>query len=151
MDATSGSEELVSPEQLEVWRAFDRAHVHVVRQLEADLHELHRLPLPWFDVLARLSEAEGQRLRMSQLADLVMLSPSGLTRLVDRMISEGLVRRIPAERDGRGFYAALAEEGKRRLGDASETHQRGVRDYLLERFNDDELTQLAGYLRRVYE
>jgi DNA-binding MarR family transcriptional regulator len=151
MDTTSGSEELVGPEQLEVWRAFDRAHTHVARQLETDLQELHRLPLAWFEVLARLAEAEGQRLRMSQLADLVMLSPSGLTRLVDRMINEGLVRRVPAERDGRGYYAALADEGRRRLDDASSTHLRGVRDYLLERFNGDELAQLASYLRRIYD
>ncbi|NEE02499.1 MarR family winged helix-turn-helix transcriptional regulator [Phytoactinopolyspora halotolerans] len=151
MDLMPGPDERVSPEQLEAWRAFDRAHSHVARQLEADLTELHRLPLAWYEVLARLAEAEGHRLRMSQLADKVMLSPSGLTRLVDRMISEGLVRRVPAEKDGRGFYAALADEGQRRLDEAAETHERGVRDYMVERFTGDELAQLTSYLRRIIE
>lgn len=146
-----GSDEGVSPEQLEVWRAFDRAHASVTRQLEADLMELHRLPLAWYEVLARLAEAEGRRLRMSQLADMVMLSPSGLTRLVDRMINEGLVRRIPAEKDGRGTYAALADAGHERFKEASGTHERGVRDYLVDSFDDEELAHLGAFLRRITE
>lgn len=149
MNMMPGPDERVSPEQLAVWRAFDRAHASVTRQLEADLMELHRLPLAWYEVLARLAEAKNRRLRMSQLADLVMLSPSGLTRLVDRMINEGLVHRVPAERDGRGTYAALADAGHRRLEEAADTHDRGVYDYMISRLNDDELAQFAAFLHRI--
>lgn len=151
MNSTPGSEERLSPEQLEVWRAFDRAHASVARQLETDLVELHRLPLAWYEVLARLAEADGRRLRMSQLADMVMLSPSGMTRLIDRMINAGLIRRVPAEKDARGTYAALADAGLARLDEAVDTHERGVRDYLLSRFGEGELDRFAAFLHRVAE
>lgn len=149
MEITPVPRQRVTREQLELWRTFDRAHAHVVRQIEADLVELHRLPLAWYEVLARLAEAEGRRLRMSELADMVMLSPSGLTRLVDRMVREGLVRRVPAEKDGRGFYAALAEAGNKRLREASETHRRGIRDHVIDQFDDEELAWFGEYLRRI--
>ncbi|AYY12044.1 MarR family transcriptional regulator [Actinobacteria bacterium YIM 96077] len=146
-----GFDERISPEQLRVWRAFERAYGRVSEQLEADLVELHRLPLAWYEVLARLSEAEGHKLRMSQLADMVMLSPSGLSRLVDRMIKEGLIRRIPVEKDARGFYAILAEPGRKRLEEATGTHHRGVLDYMISRFNDEELAQFTAFLERLHD
>jgi DNA-binding MarR family transcriptional regulator len=151
MNIPHGSEERLSPEQLEVWRAFDRAHAGVARQLEADLVQMHRLPLAWYEVLARLAEADGRRLRMSQLADMVMLSPSGMTRLIDRMINAGLIQRIPAEQDARGTYAALADAGKRRLDEAVGTHESGVRHYLINSLDDDELVQFAAFLHRIAE
>ncbi|WP_166349459.1 MarR family winged helix-turn-helix transcriptional regulator [Phytoactinopolyspora limicola] len=149
MNITSGSDERLTAEQRAVWRAFDRAHASVARHLEADLMELHRLPLAWYEVLARLAEADGCRLRMSQLADMVMLSPSGLTRLVDRMIEAGLVCRIPAEKDGRGTYAALADAGQERLDEAVDTHERGVREYLIDSLGTAELARFAEFLRRI--
>jgi DNA-binding MarR family transcriptional regulator len=151
MDIMPGSGEHISPEQLRVWRAFERAHAHVSDQLETDLLELHRLPLAWYEVLARLAEADGYRLRMSQLAEMVMLSPSGLSRLVDRMIKEGLVERVPAEKDARGFYAILADAGRQRLEEAIGTHQQGVKDYLVGHFSDEELAQLREFLQRLGE
>ena len=143
------SRERITPEQLEIWRLFLRAHAQIVRRLEADLIDRHGLPLAWYDVLARLVEADGHRLRMSELADRVMLSPSGLTRLVGRMIEAGLVSREPSEIDARGFYAVLTEEGYERLRSATGTHLRGILDYVLSRYTDDELNEIASYLSRL--
>jgi DNA-binding MarR family transcriptional regulator len=141
----------VTPEQLEVWRAFLRAHAVIIRRLEADLVDRHGLPLAWYDVLARLVEADDHRLRMSELADRVMLSPSGLTRLVDRMVDAGLVCREVSERDARGFYAVLTDAGYEKLRSATGTHLRGIRDYVLSRYTDTELGQIAAYLARLQD
>jgi DNA-binding MarR family transcriptional regulator len=143
------SRERITPEQLEIWRLFLRAHAQIVRRLEADLMDRHGLPLAWYDVLARLVEADGHRLRMSELADRVMLSPSGLTRLVGRMIEAGLVSREPSEIDARGFYAVLTDEGYERLRSATGTHLRGILDYVLSRYTDEELDEIASYLSRL--
>lgn len=149
MASTPDTPDRVTPEELEVWRTFIRVHAQVLRRLEADLVERHGLPLAWYDVLVRLLEADERRLRMTELADRVMLSPSGLTRLVDRMVDEGLVRREQAERDGRGFYAVLTDAGYERLREATGTHLRGVREYVIGRFEPDELAQMSALLRRI--
>ena len=128
---------------------FLRVHARLIRRLEEDLQSKHNLPLAWYDVLVRLVEANNHRLRMSELADRVMLSPSGLTRLVDRRVGEGLVRREHAEQDGRGFYAVLTNEGYERLRESSGTHLRGIRDYVMSRYTDDELRAVAAYLSRL--
>ena len=128
---------------------FLRVHARLIRRLEDDLQGNHNLPLAWYDVLVRLVEADGHRLRMSELADRVMLSPSGLTRLVDRLVAEGLVRREHAEQDGRGFYAVLTDQGYKRLREASGTHLRSIREYVMSRYTDEELRTLAGYLSRL--
>lgn len=149
MTAMQGTEHRVTPEQFEVWRLFIRVHARVIRRLEADLLDQHGLPLAWYDVLARLLEADGRRLRMSELAERVMLSPSGLTRLVDRMVDEGLVERTQAERDGRGLYAVLTDAGYERLREVSGTHLRGVHDYVVGRFTNDELATISALLGRI--
>ncbi len=107
------------------------------------------MPLAWYDVLARLVEADAHRLRMSELADRVMLSPSGLTRLVDRLVEAGLICREPSESDARGSYAVLTDEGYQRLRAATGTHLRGIRDHVLSRFTDEELDEIAAYLARL--
>jgi DNA-binding MarR family transcriptional regulator len=146
---TQMSRERITPEQLEIWRLFLRAHAQIVRRLESDLMDRHGLPLAWYDVLARLVEADGHRLRMSELAARVMLSPSGLTRLVGRMVEAGLVSREPSENDARGFYAVLTDEGYERLRFATGTHLRGILDYVVSRFTDEELDEIARYLSRL--
>ena len=128
---------------------FLRVHARLIRRLEDDLQSRHNLPLAWYDVLARLVEADDHRLRMTDLADRVMLSPSGLTRLVDRLVGDGLVRREHAEQDGRGFYAVLTDEGYERLREASGTHLRGIRDHVISRYTDHELRIVASYLSRL--
>lgn len=128
---------------------FLRVQRRLISRLEDDLHAKHDLPLAWYDVLVRLVEAPDHRLRMSELAEQVMLSPSGLTRLVDRLVTEGLVQREHAEQDGRGFYAVLTDAGYERLRAASGTHLRGIRDYVISAYSDEELAVLADLLSRL--
>lgn len=117
---------------MRAWHALIRAHSRVVRRLEAELDAEHRLSLPAYEVLAHLSEAPGQRLRMSELATHAVLTPSGLTRLVDRLSREGLVERQRCEFDARVVYAVLTPEGMSRLVTAYPTHVRGVREHFLD-------------------
>src|SRR6266536_1565517 len=97
--------------ELAVWRMFLRAHASIAGQLERDLVAEHGLPLAWYDVLLQLAEAAGQQLRMTDLADQVLLSRSGLTRLVDRLVAEGLVERAACPEDARGTFCVLTPAG----------------------------------------
>jgi DNA-binding MarR family transcriptional regulator len=140
---------VLSDQQLAAWRLFLRAHARVIRRLEADLMAQHQLPLGSYDVLVQLVEAPDRRLRMSELAERVLLSRSGLTRLVDRMEREGLVRREPCEDDARGLYTVLTDAGYARLRGASGTHLRGVLEHGTGRLDDAEAHELADLLARI--
>lgn len=138
MSATAGNVRL-SRAQLRSWRAFLRAHAEVTRRLETDLVAAHQVPLAWYDVLVQLVEAPGRRLRMTDLAGAVLISRSGLTRLVDRLVAEGLVRRERAEDDARGTFAVMTDEGYARLRAATPTHLRGIASYVVSRLSPDQL------------
>jgi DNA-binding MarR family transcriptional regulator len=132
-----------------VWRSFLRAHAGVMRELERELLAETDMPLGWYDVLLQLAEAPGRRLRMAELADRVLLSRSGLTRLIDRLQAEGLVRREPSPDDARGTFTVLTSEGFARLRAAAPVHLAGIRKHWLAHFSDDELRQLGVLLGRV--
>src|SRR6266511_4303625 len=102
----------LTDEQLEAWRAFLRAQAALIRTLDRELAAEQGLPITFFDVLVQLSQA-GWRLRMSELADAVLLSRSGVTRLVDRMVRSGLVRREACQTDRRPISPPLTTGGKR--------------------------------------
>ncbi|HKF90654.1 MAG TPA: MarR family transcriptional regulator, partial [Acidimicrobiia bacterium] len=106
------------------------------------------LPITFFDVLIQLSQAGG-RLRMSELADAVLLSRSGVTRLVDRMVRAGLVRREACPTDRRSMYAALTTMGKRALARARPVHLRGVAEHFGRHLSDEEAKTLAAALGRM--
>jgi DNA-binding MarR family transcriptional regulator len=131
-----------------VWRSFLRAHATVIRELEHDLGPTG-LPLMSYDVLLQLVEAPGRRLRMAELADRVLLSRSGLTRLIDRLQAEGYVRREPSPDDARGTYTVLTAAGVAALRQTSPVHLAGVREHWLAHFTDDELRVLGGLLGRL--
>jgi DNA-binding MarR family transcriptional regulator len=131
------------------WRTFLRAHAQVTRRLEADLLAEHDLSLPTYDVLVQLSEAPGGRLRMTELAERVLLSRSGLTRLVDRLERDGLVCRQACPSDARGTHAVLTPAGLQRLRAAWPTHLRGVTDYVTSRLGPAELETLSDLLGRL--
>lgn len=133
----------LSDEQLTAWRSFLQAHAVLVRRLEADLLAEHRLPLASYDVLVQLVEAPERRLRMTELAQRVLISRSGLTRLVDRLEREGLVRREACDDDARGLFAVLTEEGFSRLRRAAPTHLRGVASYAMDRLDDAQVQAMA--------
>lgn len=123
---TPGTARRLSRAELAAWRAFLRAHAGLSRVLETELLAAHHLSLASYDVLVQLAEAPDRRLRMTELAEAVLLSRSGVTRLVDRLEKEGLVLRARADSDGRGVMAVLTQQGFDRLRGASGTHLTGV-------------------------
>ena len=135
--------------ELAAWRGFLRAHADLVRELDTELTAEHSLSLSAYDVLVQLAHSPQGRLRMSELADSVLLSPSGLTRLVDRLGDEGLVERLPCDDDARGYFAAVTDTGRERFEAARRTHLDGVRRLFLRHFSDAELRQLGEQWRRL--
>lgn len=136
-------------EQLTAWRAFLRAHASITRVLEAELLAEQDLSLASYDVLVQLAEAPDRRLRMTELADAVLLSRSGVTRLVDRLEKGGLVARCPVESDGRGVAARLTDAGLDRLRIASRTHLRGVAHHFVNRLDEADLRILERISRHL--
>src|SRR3954452_11931568 len=122
--------------EMEAWAGFLRAHATLARELDDELTREHDLPLSSYDVLVQLSAVPGGEMRMSQLADAVLPSRSGLSRLVARLVDQGLVERRECASDGRGANASLTDLGRRRLEDARETHRAGVRERFLSRLSD---------------
>jgi DNA-binding MarR family transcriptional regulator len=133
-------------QEMAAWHAFIRAHARVVRLLEAELEAQQGLTLPAYEVLAHLSEAPEQRLRMSDLAALSVLTPSGLTRVVDRLVREGYVERQRCQTDARVVYAAVTDAGVARVERAYPTHLRGVREHLVDRLTAEQLAAIRDAL-----
>jgi DNA-binding MarR family transcriptional regulator len=136
--------------ELAAWRGFLRTHALLVKELDADLESQHKLPLTSYDVLTNLADREDGRMRMCDLADAVVLSRSGLTRLVDRLQREGLIERQQCTSDARGAYAVLTDLGRARLRDAQPLHRESVRRRFLEHFSEEELRVLATCWERLY-
>lgn len=148
MTKTTLSRNLTDPE-LKAWRAFLRAHSTITRSLESELMAQHALSLPEYGVLVTLVEAPEHRLRMTELADQVLLSRSGLTRLVDRMQHSGLVERFRCPSDARGTHAVLTDLGYQRLKESAGTHLRGVREHVTGRLSGAELRQLDELMTKL--
>ena len=125
--------------RLAPWRAFVRAQAHVSRRLDEDLRTEHGLSLQEYVALLILAESPDRRLRMGRLADSLTLSKSGATRLIDRLVDDGLVDRVTCSSDLRGAEAALTESGLKRLRIAAPTHLRGIADYFLSAIEEDDL------------
>ena len=138
-----------SDAEMDAWGGFLRTHARLVRELDDELTRAHDLPLSSYDVLVQLASATDGEMRMSQLADAVLLSRSGLSRLVARLVDQGLVERRECASDGRGAFASLTGEGRRRLDEARETHRSGVRERFLSRLSDAQQRQLAAAWKRV--
>lgn len=117
--------------RLTPWRAFLIAHARVVRRLDEELRAEHDLTIGEYDALLTIAQAPERRIRMRQLADEVILSKSGVTRLIDRLVDDGLVERSACLSDARGAEAVLTERGLARLRAASRTHLRGVDEHFL--------------------
>ena len=121
------------------WRAFLRAHAAVTRRLETELETDQALSLADYDALIQLAFAPDLRLRMNELADGLMLTRSGVSRLVDRLVGDGLVERDRCSADARGAYAVLTEAGLARLRAATPTHVHGVERHFLDALADADL------------
>lgn len=137
--------------ELDAWRGFLRTHATLVRELDEELTERHGLPLSSYDVLIQLADAPDGMLRMSHLADAVLLSRSGLTRLVSRLASQGLIERVECKNDARGAFAAITDRGRERLAEARATHRAGVRERFLDRLSEREQRQLAKAWGRLLD
>jgi DNA-binding MarR family transcriptional regulator len=137
------------PERLETWRSFIRAHAAVVARIERDLHQRALIPLTWYDVLIELVYAPANRLRLSELAEAVALSRSGLTRLVDRLEQAGLLRREPHPLDRRGAYAVLTDTGFAAVAAARPHYLRDIAAHFARHLTDDEAAVLFWALERI--
>ena len=139
----------LSARELAAWRGFLRVHSGIVRELNTELELTHALPLAHYEVLLYLDAAPCGKLTMSELAQSVLLSQSGVTRLVDRLVRSGLVVREGCSEDRRVMYARLTDEGREALIEARPTLIEGVRQRFLAHFDDAELDALADAWERV--
>ncbi|MCI0345147.1 MAG: MarR family transcriptional regulator [Chloroflexi bacterium] len=135
--------------RLAPWRAFVRAQAHVSRRLDDDLRSEHGLSLQEYVALLILAESPDRRLRMGRLADSLTLSKSGATRLIDRMVDDGLVDRLSCPSDLRGAEATLTDAGLERLRTAAPTHLRGIAEYFLSAIDRGDLEVVERTMRCV--
>jgi DNA-binding MarR family transcriptional regulator len=135
--------------ELRAWQALLHAHHDITDRLDADLRDQHGLTFSEYDVLLRLARAPGRALRMSDLAERVLLSPSGLTRLVDRLVDDRLVERDTIQDDARVTLARLTDRGRDQLRRAARTHLRGIREHFTGRLSATQLRNVASALETV--
>ena len=140
--------ELPERRGLDAWVSLLEAHATLVRRLESDLERETGLALADFDVLAQLARAGGE-LRMTELAARALISRSGMTRRVARLVEEGLVQRADADADGRGVMVALTQAGVARLTETAPAHARGISKLFVEPLDDQELEILERALGKV--
>lgn len=139
----------LSTEERRLWYAFLQAHRRLIRELNAELEAEHGISLPEYEVLLWVRQTPGRAIRMGELAETVMLSPSGLSRLVDRLVAAGLVERCGFSGDARGVMARITDSGLKRFREASATHLSGVRRHFLERVPPDLQERFAEVLEGV--
>jgi DNA-binding MarR family transcriptional regulator len=134
---------------MRAWQALLHGHQQVTRTLDAELRAEHGVSIADYDVLLRLARAPGRALRMTELAQRVMMSPSGLTRAVDRLVGAGLVRRDRLEDDARAMLARLTDEGRQVLRRAARTHLRGIREHFTGLLTEMQLRNVASALETI--
>ena len=137
------------PQQLEAWVAFLRSHAAIIRELSANLQRQHDLTLNDYEVLLHLAHSEDGMLRRVDLAERVLLTASGITRLLDGLERSGYVEKATCETDARVSYAKLTERGRRKLREAAVTHLADIDDYVTNRYSESELATLADLLSRL--
>jgi DNA-binding MarR family transcriptional regulator len=138
-----------APSRLEAWVTFLRTHAAITRALNADLLNEHGLTLNDYEVLLHLSRAEGGMMRRVDLAESVLLTASGITRLLDGLQRAGFVEKRSCATDARVSYAVLTEVGRAKLSAAAQTHLAGVEDLFTGRYSDRELATLGELLGRL--
>jgi DNA-binding MarR family transcriptional regulator len=135
--------------EITAWVGLLRAHASTTRRFNAELVAGHGLTLNDYEVLLHLSRADGKRLRRVDLAERVLLTPSGITRLLEGLERCGYVERASCDSDARVTYAQLTDTGEEKLRQAAETHVAGIRDFFRDRFSKEELEALGGLLERL--
>jgi DNA-binding MarR family transcriptional regulator len=135
--------------ELRAWRGMLEVHAGVTGRLDAEMRDAHGLTLPSYEVLKFLEDAAGGRMRMADIADRVLVSRSGLTRLIDRLVDLGLVERCACPDDGRGAFAQLTAAGRVKIAAARRTHLAGVRRLFLDRLDTGDQELLGAAWDRV--
>lgn len=135
----------------DAWQGLLRSNARLLRELDEELRHAHGYTIGDYDVLIHLAAAPEGRRRMCELADAVLLSPSGISRRVERLERAGLVRRERALGDARNIEAGLTDDGRRQLRKLRRTHRGGIRERFASKFNDRELETLAKLLGRLVE
>ena len=139
----------LSDAELAAWLGFLRAHAALIGALDAELIASHHLPLSSYDVLVQLERAPGRALRMRDLAAAVLLSRSGLTRLVDRLERDGLVQRVDCPTDRRSIYASLTDAGRARVDQLMPAHLQLLEEEFLAPLDATDRSDLERILRRL--
>ncbi len=134
---------------LDAWRSFLRSHASILRMLDAELAAEHGMTARDYEVLLYIAQAPDRRLPMSALAERTMLTRSGITRLVDGLVTAGLIERVSCRNDARVSYAQLTDSGYEKLRQAGCTHVASIRRLFLEHFSPEEIDQLAALLSRL--
>ncbi len=135
--------------RLEAWVRFLRAHAALTRELSAELVAEHGLTINDYEVLLHLTRAPEKKLRRVDLADRILLTASGITRLLEGLEQSGFVERVQCDEDRRVVYAKLTPAGSQKLREASRTHVAGIDALFLGRFSEDELATLSTLLARL--
>jgi DNA-binding MarR family transcriptional regulator len=149
MTSTASTPVFTPPAQLEAWVSFLRSHAAITRELSSQLQREHDLTLNDYEVLLHLSHAEHQSLRRVDLAKQVVLTASGITRLLEGLERAGLVCKETCASDARVTYAKLTEAGAAKLRRAAVTHLRGIDELFTGRYSGSELATLADLLARL--
>lgn len=139
----------VTEQELLAWRLFIKTHSAIIDYIEQELADKKRVPLTTYDVLIALFEAPGKQLRLGELNRKVILSKSGLTRLLDRLEREKLIVRHKSAEDGRGSYAALTEEGESKLREAWPVYARGIKQYFAAPLSGGDVDSLIRMLESI--
>lgn len=138
-----------SEQELAAWRGTLQVHARVTQELDSQMRAEHGLSVSSYEVLMFLAGSSDRRLRMSEIASRVLLSRSGLTRLVDRLVQLGYVTRCAADTDGRGLYAELTDAGLAKFEAARLTHHEGVRQFFLDHLTPTDQIALGDIWQRL--
>jgi DNA-binding MarR family transcriptional regulator len=133
------------------WRLFLRTYSFLVQKMEKDLEEANMRPLPWIEVLAVIDDAPIKALRMSEIAEQVVLSRSGLTRLVDRLEDKGYLERICCPKDKRGMYAQITKKGGKALKDSGSIYRESILEHFSKHLKAEESAHLEKILNRLLQ
>jgi len=140
---------LLDGAELEAWRSYLQSHASILRELDADLAADHGLTTRDYEVMLYLAQSEERMLPMSVLAHSTMLTRSGITRLIDGLVTGGMIERVSCAKDARVSYARLTDSGYEKLRVAGASHVASIRRLFLERFSAEEIELLATLLSRL--
>jgi DNA-binding MarR family transcriptional regulator len=139
----------LDPDEMAAWRAFLHSGIRVLERLDAELQATHGLTLADYEVLSTLSEADDDKMRMTELSAVVLVSKSRLSYRVDRLEARGLVKRAATGSDRRAIYAVLDPAGRKLLEQAAPTHVDGVRRHLIDLLTPAQRRGLTHSLHRA--